>query len=370
MNATEYLAAYDIDMHYGFLPSTPPLQQLPAEFEVWDDIAQQFSGLLNAQAFRSIANKMPVIATEGLQTRAELERAMLLLSCFGHGYVWEGYSSSGYLPQSIAVPWVQVASRLDRQPALAHASLVLQNWALIDEEGPIALGNIRTLIQFHGGIDEAWFYLVTTAIEAVGANILSALATCKVAIKHQEHQQVKAAMDIILLHLVELVNTLNRMYEHCDPYIFHTRVRPFLASLKHIEYQGCANNPRNYFGGSAAQSSLLQAIDGAFGIKHEEEHARFYLREMRKYMPKQHARFVFDVETENLLGNYVAQHSDLQPVYDDCISALVDFRQLHLEQVARYIMAQTPKNGPGHTGTGGTNPMVFLKQVKQDTQVN
>jgi indoleamine 2,3-dioxygenase len=368
MDTKTYLSKYDINFNNGFLPAQQPLRKLPSEYEIWDDFAHQFSGMLNSFSFRKQAEKMPVLNIEGLTTNAELERAMLLLSCFGHGFVWEGYESSGYLPESIAIPWTQVAAKLERKPSGAHASIVLQNWALIDENEPICLDNLRTLIQFHGGLDESWFYLVATEIEATGAQLLRNFADIRNATAKDDYTTVKTLLDDTLVILKTIWKILNRTFENCDPYIFFTRVRPFLASFNNIEYRGCNDNPRNYFGGSAAQSSLIQSIDAAFGVQHKEERSRFYLHEMRKYMPQKHAQFLTDLEAENFIETYVKSHSDLRGVFSDCMEALTEFRQLHLELVAKYIMAQTPKNGPGHTGTGGTNPMTFLKQVKKDTQ--
>ena len=90
------LDSYNIDVANGFLPAHEPLEALPDQFEIWDSMAREFSGLLNAGVFRSQAEAMPIIDdVSSLQTSMELERAMLLLSIFGHGFVWQGYESSG-----------------------------------------------------------------------------------------------------------------------------------------------------------------------------------------------------------------------------------------------------------------------------------
>ena len=104
------LDVYDIDIANGFLPAQEPLTALPDEFEIWDLMAQEFSELLNAGVFRTQAEAMPIINdVSRLQSPMELERAMLMLSIFGHGFVWQGYESSGYVPASIAIPWTLVA---------------------------------------------------------------------------------------------------------------------------------------------------------------------------------------------------------------------------------------------------------------------
>ena len=61
------------------------------------------------------------------------------------------------LPENIAVPFGTLAAALDRPPILAHRSIVLENYRLLDTTLPPRLGNIATLNQFLGGMDEAWY---------------------------------------------------------------------------------------------------------------------------------------------------------------------------------------------------------------------
>ena len=364
------LETFNIDQENGFLPGNPPLQALPQLYTPWEELAASISALLNARAFRSAAETLPLITDlSSLKTKPELERAMLLLSCFGHAFVWENYESSGYVPSCIAVPWTKVAEKLSRPPTLAHASLVLQNWRLIDPAGPITLGNIATLIQFHGGLDEAWFYLVTTEIESRGGRILKEFATINAALTAAKLDTVTKSLTSVCDSLTQLRTTLNRMYEHCDPYIFYNRIRPFLASFEGIEYRGCDPLVRDYFGGSAAQSSLLQAIDGMFGIQHHDENARGYLKEMRNYMPRRHAAYIRHLETSPSLVESTRSHDRCRHALESCVEALAEFRKDHLKMVGRYVMAQSSDAGPGHTGTGGTDPMTFLRHVAQGTRV-
>ena len=86
------LELYNINAANGFLSAQDPLNALPAEFAIWESTAREFSGLLNAGVFRTYAEAIPIIDdVSSLRTSMELERAMLLLSIFGHGFVWQGY---------------------------------------------------------------------------------------------------------------------------------------------------------------------------------------------------------------------------------------------------------------------------------------
>lgn len=359
-------SSYGINTKRGFLPSEEPLTQLPSYYSAWDELAAEFTSLINARHFRRKVAELPVLDINQLTSSLEKERAFLLLTCFANGYVWEGYEASTRIPACIAQPLLALSEDIDRKPILTHSSICLYNWNRINQNEPISMENIKTLMQFHGGVDESWFYLITVEIEFIGGRFLQSLEHVY---NHQDDiSEVKSEMEKMVNAIKDMTKTLARMYEWCDPFIYHTRVRPFLTSFKEVTYEGENEQVISLHGGSAAQSALLQSIDAAFGVEHKNPHAFQYLNEMRKYMPKAHASFVKDVEASNIIKNLAMNHAELLDVYNEGLEALTEFRQTHLEIVAKYIMGQAAKNGPGHTGTGGTNPMTFLKSVKQDTE--
>src|SRR5712692_8396339 len=93
---------------------------------------------------RHTLQHMPILNTAPPQDPTQLERAMLLLSYFGHAYVWAEEQPASHIPASIAAPWYAVAQRLGRPPVLSYASYALQNWRRLDPTGPIALGNRKS----------------------------------------------------------------------------------------------------------------------------------------------------------------------------------------------------------------------------------
>ena len=46
-------------------------------------------------------------------------------------------------------------------------SIVLGNYRLLRPKEAPLLGNVATLLQFMGGMDEAWFYLVTLEVGSI-----------------------------------------------------------------------------------------------------------------------------------------------------------------------------------------------------------
>src|ERR1700679_2852385 len=98
------IAAPKIDPERGFLPSHDPLTRLPEAFDAWESTASGLPKLLASDHIRRSIEDLPPspldqIANERELERAELERAMTLLSYLGHAYVWRGDQPAEVLPK-------------------------------------------------------------------------------------------------------------------------------------------------------------------------------------------------------------------------------------------------------------------------------
>lgn len=367
------LTDYHVDPIRGFLPAENPVQKLPPGFETWESIAADLSALITAGRLRLAIEEMPVPDLALLETDGQYQRAMLLLSVFGNAYVWGGEAPVTVIPHTLAVPWAQVAEQVGRPMIISHASVVLNNWRLLDKQGPLTLENIGTLQQFLGGMDEAWFYLITVALEARGAIALPALAGL-------QHAAATDRKDEAVDHLKTVANAikagsdaLQRVYEKCAPFVFYHRVRPFLAGWEApgMVYEGVSDKPVMLHGGSAAQSSLFQALDAGLGINHEDEKTQPFLMEMRRYMPPPHRQFIEALEAGPSVHQYVVAQGASTPALTDqynlCIDLLSAFRKQHLEITVRYIKQQAQPDAEA-LGTGGTDFVPFLSEARKETQ--
>ena len=369
MNLTDY----QIDPERGFLPTPDPLSQLPPPFAAWDALSAALPTLLLTGRLWTAVSQLPLLDTDQLNDEHELERAMMILSAVGGAYVWGGPEPNLCLPPGLAVPWWRVAERLDRPPITAHASLVLHNWRRLDSERPITPENLALNQPFLGGLDESWFFLLTVAIEAAGAPAIPALLAVQAGIKAAYPTTVIEHLQRVADRLAAMTALLARMPEQCDPYIFFHRVRPFVASWPEpgVVYTGVSEKAKLFAGGSAAQSSLLQAIDAGLGVAHEDEKTRPFLLEMRRYMPPAHRRFVADLAAGPALRPFVQAHQQSHPrladIYNLCLHKLADFRKLHLEISVRYILHQAPDEAAAK-GTGGTSFVPFLSQARKETK--
>lgn len=180
-------------------------------------------------------------------------------------------------------------------------------------------------------------------------------------------------LEMITTVLAEMHTLLLRMPEKCDPYIFFHRIRPFLAGWEApgLVYEGVSETPQQFAGGSAAQSSLLQALDAGLGIAHHDDETRPFLLEMRRYMPPPHRRFIESLEAGPSLRHFALVQRDRHPAlyerYNDCVQGLDKFRKAHLEIAVRYILHQTPDQG-AVKGTGGTSFVPFLSKARRETR--
>ena len=136
------LRAFEMSEDRGFLPHWDPVDQLPPWFSAWDEMGRELPKLLMTDWLRPALEKMPTLDFSQLESRPDRERAMMLLSYFGHAYVWGGGEVAKRLPASISIPWSRASEYLGRPPVLSYASYALNNWRRIDPHGPVALGNI------------------------------------------------------------------------------------------------------------------------------------------------------------------------------------------------------------------------------------
>jgi indoleamine 2,3-dioxygenase len=183
---------------------------------------------------------------------------------------------------------------------------------------------------------------------------------------------------------------------------------------------------RQYSGASNAQSSLIQLLDIVLGVEHcetgelnileaqtrfakakttgfilvgsgaSEHHSddqlTYPIQEMRRYMPDRHREFLDHVSRISNVRQYASSPgipSSVPQAYNEAIDALVSFRNIHVQMVAKYII--TPSRGPPASyitsegalnlatassttkenrqlaGTGGTKLIPFLKRTRDET---
>lgn len=379
-------ASYGFDPQRGFLPAADPLEQLPAEFGAWEELARNLPKLLVSERLRGRLEQAPAFPIERLAGERERERAMVLLSYLGHAYVWGGGDAATRLPAALARPWHAVSRQLGRPPVLSYASYALHNWIRLDPFGPIDLGNIALIQNFLGGIDEEWFILVHVAIEARAGPALTAAMEAQQASGRGDVSGAAKSLEAASRGLHDMFRILARMPEHCDPYIYFHRVRPYIhgwtnnpALPSGLVYEGVpefAGKGQFFRGETGAQSSIIPCLDAILGIQHADDPLRGYLLEMQDYMPPPHRRLIADLAAGPSLRDFVLRHRRdeyaLVHAYNDCVTWVSHFRAKHLEYAGAYIhnQSQHDLSNPTAIGTGGTPFMPYLKKHRDESRAH
>jgi indoleamine 2,3-dioxygenase len=412
------LEEFDVGLK-GFLPSDLPLTILPDPYYTpWESVINQLSELIQSREIRDEVEQLPVLSVDHLTTIAEWRRAYLILAFLAHGYVWGGDTPSEILPPPVSVPLLQVSRHLDLPPVATYAALNL--WNFTSSSSDLTSPNtLRALHTFTGTEDESWFYIISVAMEAQGATIMPLMLGVLEATSRNDYLTITTALDDLSSCIRQLKSLLGRMHEKCNPQVFFHRIRPFLAGSKNMAAAGLSNGVyydggdgrgewKQLRGGSNGQSSLIQFLDVVLGVEHVAsgnsspepdsggKELSFH-EEVRGYMPGPHRRFLERVASMGSIRDLVAQLGNspeeecLREAFQAATRTLADFRNKHLEIVARYITIPARQQAAGATGkvnlastlsgkygvagekiqeltgTGGTALLPFLKQVRDDT---
>ena len=358
----------------GFLPNKISTL-LSNEFDDVEHIAKNLPKILaNNQIEYEVLNLETEKNISNLSID-ELERAMLLYSYIGHGYIWGGTSIEKVIPKNISKTWYKISQKLDRPPILSYASYALNNWKLQDVNKPFDLENIRILQNFLGGIDEDWFIMIHIAIEHEAKEILNNLKTY-----YLDKNKDQSYLENALVSIKKINQIMNRMPEKCDPFIYYNRVRPYIFGWKNnpatpngVIYEGVeeyGGTPQLFRGETGAQSSIVPALDALLGVTHSNDPLKEYLDEMRLYMPKEHRNLLNDLDqwSENNRDKSIREDSSVV-LSDEIVKEVHAFRNKHLEYAKIYIHEQSlsNQNNSNVVGTGGTPFMKYLDKHLQET---
>ena len=391
MSVPLVLSDYEISPDQGFLPQDP--QEYLTDCPTLSHLSHDLSKLLSARMVRQYIDEEHTLLPS-IPTTWRLEdyrAAMRILSFAGHAYVWEVPDQpADTLPPQLAQPWHQIAQRLGRPPVLSYASYALDNWRRLDPAKPIRLDNIVLLQNFLGGLDEEWFVVIHIQIEREAGPGLAGLARALNGAVADKEDEVLLGLAALAQAQERMRDTLLRMKERCDPYVYYTRVRPYIHGWNNnpalpngVGYEGVADyggRPQQFRGETGAQSSIVPCLDAGLGIAHAPDPLTVYLQEMRDYMPPRHRTFLQTLEETKdnrgrpVVSGYVRDrklsHPELWTAYSTCIDLLAQFRDIHIGYADSYIhrQHQSLTSNPTAVGTGGTPFMTYLQKHLDETK--
>ncbi|XP_067044904.1 indoleamine 2,3-dioxygenase 2-like isoform X1 [Acropora muricata] len=381
---------FDVSPVVGFVPEKEPLQCLADYFSPWEELARNLPYLVkNPGVLHQRINELPLLDHCNLSSEDEWKRAHLVLACISHAYVWcKGDTGvAKVLPKCLAVPWVAVANYLGIPPVITHCSFALYNWKYIDPSKLLSMDNIDVAIMMTGSSSEEGFVKIPILMELeFGRNGLHAITDGQKSVKNADKAGVMEALKLMKATVTRLTEILLQTNDVVDPNEFYHNLRKYLSgwdgnpSLPYgLIYEGVSETPLKYSGGSAAESAIFQVLDAALGVTHvkdaDSKAEDSFLNRMRYYMPPKHRAFIEAVEQGPSIRNFALTRGDPQLLqeYNECVKKLKDFRSSHLQIVARYIVVPGNRGksnnqlGMAMRGTGGSDLMSFLKQVRKET---
>ena len=377
------LASFSVSRRTGFMPERGAVLRLPDYYERWEVLIDRLQELIKTRVIRDKVLALPqlVVDEERLSTDAQWWRAYLVVTFLAQAYLWsEGEKGlPSKLPSNLAVPWWAIVSHLDMPPVITYACSALHNWSLKDPGAGITASNLYSTVTFTGTRDEEWFYLVPLLVEIAAAPGLQAMVDAFQAVRLKDNATLLHCMEQIDTAIVNMKAEFNRISDECAPSVFYNEFRPFQAGSKGLDslpngliYEGVDSKPKMYSGASAAQSSTVPAFDVFLGIEHFGTDLEF-LKLQRSHMPRPHREFLQELARQPSVRAYIRQCGDCNLVrcYNKALTHLSDFRTNHVVVVTRYIVLQKGTNLNASLeakGTGGTDFMQFLKQVRDDVK--
>ncbi|THH15999.1 hypothetical protein EW146_g4577 [Bondarzewia mesenterica] len=399
----------------------PPPIHLPRQYQIWQDTLTQAKDLPiklkdasnGAEQWRKCVREMPALSvTKLLDDLPNLLRARHVLIFLMHFYVHSLPASQNepvIIPKSLAVPVLVVSQALDMPPVLTYADTTYYNYVLAAAA--------------QGGKKEAMRVLDTFTEQ--GRCTMRAMQTIISILADSTPESAKrlaGALHDLASQIATMGKILDSVHEGCAPSVFYGDIRHWFVGCKGesdeggrwIFEVGAEESKRNKLldqnrwlrrgqsgeeglweakemaGGTAAQSSIVQALDAFLGIEkltHEHgddtnaeggyrgnrvsEKGNFLTR-MRDYMPLVHRRFIEALGTM-ATGLREAAGRDgsegARAAYNEAVRALRDFRSVHVRVATLYIVNQQRKEGREAVveGTGGTKLVPFLKGVRDRT---
>lgn len=379
-----HLQDYGLSRERGFLAAFELDEiALPERFAPTLEAAENLSGLISSTRLRHWLNRLPDPALENWAPTAPEEQvraAMVRYSFLVQAYVWGEPEAPAGLPANLARPIVALADRLGQAPLLPYSGYVLDNFARIDKTAPLALDNVRMVQNFAGGEDENWFVLIHIGIELEAGVLLDCAVRLIAASEVGDAAACEALLGEMNQAWEKIYAVFKRMGEHCDPYVYFNRVRPWIHGWANnpaldggLVYEGVekyAGKPMAFRGQTGSQSSIVPAMDALFGVRHSEDPLKAFLDELHHYRPVSHRRFIEELGTRSTLREFVSSSGSqsLKDAFNANLEQVARFRTRHLEYAASYINKQAalqPGNDPD-VGTGGTPFMKYLKKHRDE----
>jgi indoleamine 2,3-dioxygenase len=275
------------------------------------------------------------------------------------------FSSRRELPPGVARPLWDFSELVNRPPSLTYASYVLANFTTA-VRGRIPADELKIAQTPTGTADEDWFIAVHLSVETAGGPIVDAGLVIEQALESGDESLLVGAMESIESSVVFATEVIPTIRERLSADVFVKTIRPLLYGHDQIRFRGVPGEPVvTYIGETGAQSGAIRAADAMLGTHHAEAtHAS-----MNRFLacaPPSHQRFCKRASGLGQRLTITAKSPSVRAARRSALNALANFRRVHFEVVAEYLMP-LGKSVVSH-GTGGTNFKAWLRQIVDESE--
>ena len=332
---------------------------------------------------------MPLLLTQELcDDPPILLRARQVLTFILHFYIHSLPKPSPtpiHIPSSLSIPLRAVSDHLGLPPVCTYSDTICYNYSISGFAESLEDFTIHST--FSSTNDEVHFYRIQAMIEHRGTKAMPLMKFIISAVGSSHLRLVSTYLGQLANVVNELTEILLNIRTDCDPAVFFNRVRVWFPGGKLVYgLEGGRSVEEEWMGSSAAQSSIIQAVDAFLGIEplthkpQEKYDARpsdgskmAYLARMRLYLPADHRAFLEELNRfGQQMRSFILDHPDRElaaetmEAYNRVIEAMQQFRSGHIRIVALYVTAQQ-RRGEKSGGTGGTSGVQFLKSIRDQT---
>lgn len=397
MESKEYADGFfSINKKSGFNPPEEPLDALPSEYGIMQDVLDHLPFWLDKET-----DEHGILGTEGrivvevhripnyLDLIKEIDQDDIknrpLFAALFRGYA---FLSSAYLleptyheklktgkygkartllPANLAQPFDYVAKILEVYPWMEYSyAYSLGNRKKKDVDGPLNWDNLGMCVKFSGGPDEEGFIMVHVDINARSGPLVDSIFNFQRALKEDDvdkkNQMMTDALRLNYITMKEINKRRVEMWKASD----HTKYddfRPFIMGIKGnddifgkgVVYEGVSDEPKQYRGQTGAQDNIIPTEDTFTGIInfYPENKLTEYLMDLREYRPRVFREFLADLKeasVDNLSIVLESGNKEAMVYFLGSIEEVYRFRHGHWQFVQKYIMANTTYA----KATGGT----------------
>lgn len=310
-------------------------------------------------------------------------------------------------PKSLSVPLLQVSAKLDMPPVFTYSDEMLYNWSFVDPERaePLAIDNLRSNPLFTGTKDEEEFNLTSLRIEVTAREGLEVMKAIFVAVT--DVGSADSSLLILQFHRVvpilqQMKSIFLQLRSSVQPDIFYHQIRRWISgrdtSGPQWVFEGLDAYPElhdrvkledNLLGSTAAQSSILAAFDAYLGVDEDQDKKGRqnsmkpgFILNMDQYRPAHHRAALESLRaacSPSPIRRYVFENADdveLVAAYNAVVTAVKEFRDAHIIIVTSHVLQPGKREAAAKAtgevevkGTGGSNPIVLLKDIRDGTNL-